>query len=254
MRGGTGNGMLEAIRVAHGTRLYSDREEESLQRFDNGPGRVGGGGETGRRRGMPLGRLGVNPCSQCAPSPTAPPSHLAWSPTRHETAQLTTAARICMPQEMDSSLRQRQGRRGSDGPSGLTERDEKPGNTSLHNAAASASPLRSTANEPASGVDQNLDSELDHEWDYSETEWWGWVLLAATWIIFVVGMGSCFGVWSWVWDVGERPELQDDETLPITGYYPALIVCTAVMSWVWVVVAWVGMKYFRHSKVAVEDG
>lgn len=103
-----------------------------------------------------------------------------------------------------------------------------------------------------------FDSEED--WDYSETEWWGWVILATTWIVFVVVMGSCFGVWSWAWDVGETPyappDLEDDETLPITGYYPALLVCTAVMSWVWVVVAWVGMKFFRHSgeMVVADDG
>ena len=98
--------------------------------------------------------------------------------------------------------------------------------------------------------------DSDDEWDYSETEWWGWVVLIATWIVFVVGMGSCLGVWSWAWDVGETPyappDLEDDATLPITGYYPALIVCTAVTSWVWVVVAWVGMKYFRHAKVGVD--
>jgi len=103
--------------------------------------------------------------------------------------------------------------------------------------------------------DYSTPDELDIEddWDYSETEWWGWVILIATWIVFVVVMGSCFGVWSWAWDVGETPyappDLEDDDTLPITGYYPALMVCTAVMSWVWVVVAWVGMKYFQHSKV-----
>ncbi|OCK78578.1 hypothetical protein K432DRAFT_301695 [Lepidopterella palustris CBS 459.81] len=99
---------------------------------------------------------------------------------------------------------------------------------------------------------------LEAEWDYSETEWWGWVVLIVTWIVFVVGMGSCLGVWSWAWDVGETPyappELEDDPTLPITGYYPALMVLTAVMAWVWVVVAWVGMKYFRHAKVVGEDG
>jgi hypothetical protein len=97
-----------------------------------------------------------------------------------------------------------------------------------------------------SAVPALADSDMEEdEWDYSETEWWGWVILAATWIVFVVVMGSCFGVWSWAWDVGETPyappDLEDDDTLPITGYYPALMVCTAVMSWVWVVVAWVGM-------------
>ncbi|KAJ8069409.1 hypothetical protein OCU04_003063 [Sclerotinia nivalis] len=94
----------------------------------------------------------------------------------------------------------------------------------------------------------------DAECDYSETEWWGWVILIVTWIVFVTGMGSCLGVWSWAWDVGETPyappELEDDPTLPIVGYYPALIILTTVMAWVWVVVAWVGMKYFRHAKIS----
>ncbi len=93
--------------------------------------------------------------------------------------------------------------------------------------------------------------------DYAETGAWGWVLLATTWIVFVVGMGSCLGVWSWAWDVGETPyappELEDDPTLPIVGYYPALIILTGVMAWVWVVVAWVGMKYFRHAKMGGEE-
>ncbi|KAK8257843.1 hypothetical protein IWZ00DRAFT_495950 [Phyllosticta capitalensis] len=95
------------------------------------------------------------------------------------------------------------------------------------------------------------------EWDYSETEWWGWVVVIVTWVVFVVGMGSCMEVWSWAWDVGETPyappELEDDPTLPIVGYYPALMVLTAVMAWVWVVIAWVGMKYFRHAKVVGEE-
>lgn len=94
-------------------------------------------------------------------------------------------------------------------------------------------------------------------WDYSETESWGWIILLVTWLVFVIGMGSCFGVWSWAWDVGETPyappELEDDPTLPIVGYYPALIILTAVMSWVWVVVAWVGMKYFKHANISGED-
>lgn len=97
----------------------------------------------------------------------------------------------------------------------------------------------------------------DIVWDYAETEWWGWIILVVTWLVFVVGMGSCFEVWSWAWDVGETPyappELEDDPTLPIVGYYPALIILTAVMSWVWVVVAWVGMKYFKHANISGED-
>jgi Phosphatidylinositol N-acetylglucosaminyltransferase subunit Y len=108
------------------------------------------------------------------------------------------------------------------------------------------------ATQPTSLTNSPAPSEgLDSEWDYSETAFWGYVILIITWLVFVVGIGSCFDVWSWAWDVGEKPEtlpeLEDDPTLPIVGYYPALLVLTCVMAWVWVVVAWVGMKYFRHA-------
>lgn len=92
--------------------------------------------------------------------------------------------------------------------------------------------------------------------DYGATEAWGWVVLTVTWFVFVTGVGSCFDVWSWAWDVGTTPyappEFEDDPTLPIVGYYPALLVLTCVMSWVWVMVAWVGMKYFRHAKITAD--
>ncbi|KAI1404582.1 hypothetical protein F4819DRAFT_447257 [Hypoxylon fuscum] len=90
--------------------------------------------------------------------------------------------------------------------------------------------------------------------DYDETAWWGWVVLVVTWFVFIIGMGSCLNVWTWAWDVGATPyappELEDDPTLPIVGYYPAMIILTCIMAWVWVVVAWVGMKYFRHAKIS----
>jgi hypothetical protein len=99
-------------------------------------------------------------------------------------------------------------------------------------------------------------SQEDLTYTYAETEYWGWVLLATTWIIFTVGMGSCLDVWAWAWAVGETPyappELEDDPTLPIVGYYPALIVLTGgVVSWIWITVAWVGLKYFRHAKSSI---
>ena len=111
------------------------------------------------------------------------------------------------------------------------------------------------ATQPHSTAGTPPDEEI---WDYTETAFWGYVILIVTWIVFVVGMGSCFGVWSWAWDVGETPyappELEDDPTLPIVGYYPALLVLTCIMAWVWVVVAWVGMKYFRHADFRGDDG
>lgn len=124
-----------------------------------------------------------------------------------------------------------------------------------------SSRLMNRTKSPLATQPQSLTSSpvpSDEEWDYSETAYWGYVILIITWLVFVVGMGSCFDVWSWAWDVGETPyappELNDDPTLPIVGYYPALMVLTCVMAWVWVVVAWVGMKYFRHAEGRGDDG
>lgn len=100
---------------------------------------------------------------------------------------------------------------------------------------------------------QHAHAPAPEPYSYTETEYWGWVILFATWLLFTVGMGSCLDIWSWAWDIGETPyappELEDDPTLPIVGYYPALIVLTGVVAWVWITVAWVGMKYFRHAKI-----
>lgn len=115
----------------------------------------------------------------------------------------------------------------------------------------------STRSSPLASLPPTVPSPPPSEWDYSETRWWGWIILVVTWIVFVVGMGSCFEVWSWAWDVGETPyappELEDDPTLPVVGYYPALMVLTTVMAWVWVVVAWVGMKYFKHANIIGDE-
>lgn len=123
--------------------------------------------------------------------------------------------------------------------------------------ATSYRPVHRTKSSPLATHSVEMKSSADIAWDYSETEWWGWIILLVTWLVFVIGMGSCFEVWSWAWDVGETPyappELEDDPTLPIVGYYPALIILTAVMSWVWVVVAWVGMKYFKHANISGDD-
>lgn len=107
----------------------------------------------------------------------------------------------------------------------------------------------------------------------ADTAYWGWVVLLSTWVVFVVGMGSVMGVWEWAWgantnvsccpshlrwvlltgqkrwprSVGGEKVFPGD--FPIPGYYPALCILTCIMAWVWVVVAWVGMKYFKHAKI-----
>ncbi|EEY13921.1 conserved hypothetical protein [Verticillium alfalfae VaMs.102] len=128
------------------------------------------------------------------------------------------------------------------------------GSDSYFGSRAGEQPLRRRSPLAYSGMASTPVPAAGSDWDYTDTEWWGWVVLAVTWVVFVVGMGSCLGVWSWAWDVGTTPyappELEDDPTLPIVGYYPALIILTCIMAWVWVVVAWVGMKYFRHAKIS----
>ncbi|KAL1301746.1 hypothetical protein AAFC00_005948 [Neodothiora populina] len=143
-------------------------------------------------------------------------------------------------------------------PDSTIKRSTMPSSSSYFPSQPSIQRRRSSKKPPSplSAIPVNAYA-ADEEYEYGDTEWWGWVVLVVTWIVFVIGMGSCFGLWSWAWDVGETPyappELEDDPTLPIVGYYPALIILTGVMAWVWVVVAWVGMKYFKHAKMAGED-
>ncbi|KAJ6013656.1 hypothetical protein N7540_008247 [Penicillium herquei] len=157
------------------------------------------------------------------------------------------------------------------GPGATNQSTKSATSTALHIATPSSSsdsyyplqpdatyrPIHRAKSSPLATNSVEMKNNADITWDYSETEWWGWIILMVTWLVFVVGIGSCFEVWSWAWDVGETPyappELEDDPTLPIVGYYPALIILTAVMSWVWVVVAWVGMKYFKHANISGDD-
>jgi len=113
--------------------------------------------------------------------------------------------------------------------------------------------------------------------NYANTALWGWILLIITWIVFVVGMGSVLGVWDWAWygsegrhmfvPLGGGGEMEEgregynsvviddeDDELPIAGYYPSLIILSGIMAWVWVLIAWVGMKYFKHAKIHPTDG
>ncbi|XXH00308.1 hypothetical protein Hte_006650 [Hypoxylon texense] len=149
----------------------------------------------------------------------------APSPLRPELASLSSGSESYFPNRAPTSSLQRR-------------RSVKHAKSPLSLQGLTASPL------PA--------AHEDH--DYNETAWWGWVVLVVTWFVFIIGMGSCLNVWSWAWDVGTTPyappELEDDPTLPIVGYYPALLILTCIMAWVWVVVAWIGMKYFKHAKIS----
>ncbi|KAK9321711.1 hypothetical protein V1517DRAFT_325688 [Lipomyces orientalis] len=102
--------------------------------------------------------------------------------------------------------------------------------------------------------------------DYSYTVQCGWVVLFSTWIIFVLGVGSMFGVWKWVWapaleDISHKSlsvlesvgSIDEESDFPIEEYYPSMIMLLCVVAWIWCVVSWVGMKLFRHAKGGVSS-
>lgn len=174
---------------------------------------------------------------------TAPTTERLAEQTGHDTSTTDDEDALQLPQTVVVSQSSLSVSSGSDSYFGNTRTTIQ--RKSFHQAK---SPLSYTGMASTSVPQPNAD------WDYSETEWWGWVVLTVTWFVFIIGMGSCLDIWSWAWDVGitpyAPPELEDDPTLPIVGYYPALIILTGVMAWVWVVIAWVGMKYFRHAKIS----
>jgi hypothetical protein len=82
---------------------------------------------------------------------------------------------------------------------------------------------------------------------------YGWAILVSAWMIFIGGMGSILGLWDRL--VGyETSTIQlyvdyEEETgLPIRNYYSLLVFLCSVVLWVWCVVSWMGLKFFRHAK------
>ncbi|KAI0194001.1 hypothetical protein EV127DRAFT_422983 [Xylaria flabelliformis] len=206
--------------------------------------------------------LGLSDASFAIPSKQAPTLHYPTqmpSPTISYTSTTDEEDGLSMSLPVPSLSQSDQAPFASGSESyyrGSSHRAQSPANSiqrrrSMSKQQYAKSPLSLQGLATGSPALANIDS--GHH-DYSETEWWGWVVLIVTWSVFVIGMGSCLNVWSWAWDVGSTPyappELEDDPTLPIVGYYPALIILTCIMAWVWVIVAWVGMKYFRHAKIS----
>ncbi|KAL5611575.1 hypothetical protein BROUX41_000840 [Berkeleyomyces rouxiae] len=200
------------------------------------------------------------PRSPSSSSATATPTSSTWSrlpssaSARKKAGVNSSGIQHLLPQELHRQQHQRNKSKSSKSrthPRSQSPRSAQADGIAPTKPKTNPSPLSNASVPPASAVVIPL---RDDEWDYAETAWWGWIILVTTWIVFVVGIGSCFGVWSWAWDVGTTPyappELEDDPTLPITGYYPALIILSGVMVWVWVAIAWMGMKYFRHAKIS----
>lgn len=68
----------------------------------------------------------------------------------------------------------------------------------------------------------------------------GYILLIATWFIFIVSTGSLFELWS-------IPNPQNSD-FPISNYYTHAILLIPVAAWLWCVISWTGLKLFKHAK------
>lgn len=81
----------------------------------------------------------------------------------------------------------------------------------------------------------------------------GWTILLCTWIVVIGGIGSMFGIWKSFLGYDSsavRYSLSYEKKTgyPISEYYACLFFMTFIVSWVWCVISWMGMKFYRHTK------
>lgn len=84
---------------------------------------------------------------------------------------------------------------------------------------------------------------------------WGRVILSVTWTGFILGIASVLGVYpfsssasSSLSSIGGVSDYEEQTGFPIRNYYPSLLCLCIVVAWVWCIISWMGMKFFRHAK------
>lgn len=108
-------------------------------------------------------------------------------------------------------------------------------------AIQTAQELRSSSNSPPFS-DLILAQEVRAP-SSSTLFFYGYSILIGTWTVVLLGIASMLGAFDKYF-----PFESDTKTYPIKSYYPSLIIMTFIVSWIWCVVSWVGMKFFRHTK------
>lgn len=90
--------------------------------------------------------------------------------------------------------------------------------------------------------------------EYSEIASWGWILLITTWSLIFFAVFTMFDLDIYLFgsqtdriDMHKAPD--DDDDFPIRMYYPTSFFLSLVMAWVWCIVSWMGLKFFKHAKV-----
>ncbi len=92
----------------------------------------------------------------------------------------------------------------------------------------------------------------------------GYFIRILTWLTFVLGMGSIFGLWDWcfrlylaslcriqipiIGPVFNYLKSAASDKMVVDHYYTYAFLLNFVIIWLWCVASWLGMKLFRHSK------
>ncbi|RCK67157.1 hypothetical protein Cantr_02647 [Candida viswanathii] len=85
--------------------------------------------------------------------------------------------------------------------------------------------------------------------DYLRLLYYGYLLLTATWLLFIVTVNSIFEIWKYVVQPVPAP-LRDTLTMwfETIDAYVIKLWCIYVVCWWWAIVSWCGLEMFRNSK------
>ncbi|CAH2354351.1 hypothetical protein CLIB1423_16S00672 [[Candida] railenensis] len=96
-----------------------------------------------------------------------------------------------------------------------------------------------------------IEPESQYRWSLKT---YGYLLIATTWILFIVSINSFFRIWSFIiypWSLNPSTQelhayltvvFEQIDNLIVSGW------CIYVMLWWWSLVSWCSLKLFRHSK------
>lgn len=106
------------------------------------------------------------------------------------------------------------------------------------------------------------EAELTQDEYLEKLEVFGYVIMVASWLLFVVSVGTIFDLWQWCFRlstfrlerirsfplVGEIMKCIEEQNMVIDNYYLLIFFLNFVILWIWAVASWISMKLFRHSK------
>lgn len=111
------------------------------------------------------------------------------------------------------------------------------------------------------GLSYKSDVEPKHrsslpELNSSQLAGYGLAIILCTWAVFLLGMVMIMKGWKDPENTVHNYTKYEDETgYPIPLYYMSLIFLFPVVAWIWSLISWMGMKFFRHAGRGVKgDG